>query len=225
VDENNLSTNDQLNGDSQDSSPGLLFGPPEDYLGSRFMPYDLKRSYPVLVEMHEFEGLRPMEMKFVWLYANQMSPYVEASMSDEDRARRSAEDSFWFAENRLKTSISEAEFERFATMNFPPNIKGAIEAMARFDPKLRYEAQVVLDRAIKIAYAAVDFNPEEVRKMPPEERKKVMETIKVSTSALDSLISQKEKNYAFQGLGKKDKNNRDFTGRLDKILSRKREAS
>lgn len=206
-----------------ESLPPVLFGNPGGG-DSRFLPYDLKRMYPVLAEMREFDGLKPMEMKFVWLFANQMSPYVEAGLPPEERALLSAQDSFWYEENRLKKSVTQEEFDRFANQEFRASIRGAIEAMGRFDPRLRYEAQVAIEQAIKNAYAAMDYTPEQIRKMEPEDRKKAMDVIKVSANMLKDLIEQKEKNYSFIGLGKKDKAERNFTGRLDDIMKRRNES-
>lgn len=186
------------------------------------MPWDLKRNYPLLSEYPEFDGLKPREMKFIWLYANVMSPYVEAGYSDEKRALYAAQDSFWVAEGKLLNTIPVEKFEKLSTGVFSDEIKGAIEAMARFDPRLRYEAQLAVDNMIALVYASINYTPDEMKAKDPDDQKKILDMIKIANQVLPELMKQKEKGYAFVIKSKSgNKSTKSFEGRLDAVLQRR----
>jgi len=187
---------------------------------SRFVPYDLKKMYPVINEMPEFKTLRAREMKFCWLFACLMSPYVEAGLNDIDRAKISAEDAFWTNHNRLIQTMAIEEFDRYVNLEFTHEMRSAIEMMSKFDPYVRYSAQLALESSIQFAIATIThYDPKVIKTTDPKDIKLILQNIKDANEMLPILLKQKESGYGFNlNIGKGGESSKSFEGRMDRNL-------
>lgn len=111
-----------------------LFGPKNEK--------DLKRQYPELGEYKEFAGLTSSELLFSWYYANPTSPLVkDDTLSDKQRAIG--------AVNAAMPKLSQDAKEAYFSLNFPDNVKRAVDRWRKFDPTVRARAKAIVEMALE----------------------------------------------------------------------------
>jgi len=99
----------------------------------------MQDAYPELKRIREFEKLSPMQMKFVWYYSSQSSPFFTVT-SVEDRCKLSIK------ESKIKFQ-SDRERDLYLLIQFPEAIKEACDRMSRMDYNVRSSAK---DMVIKL---------------------------------------------------------------------------
>ena len=152
---------------------------------------DLRTEYEELGLVEEFKELTPNEMKFVWFYANQTSPYIR--MAYGERVLKCLE--------ILKDELSGTQMEEFVKLSFPPGIAAAIEVMGKFNPKLRTEAKSITETIFKNIKKIVSIEPEDIPDM--EEKKKYIAISMDVIRSMPELINQMEQGYGIRTKGKK----------------------
>ena len=104
---------------------------------------DLKKQFPELSDVEEFDKLTSSEMLFVWWYSNQTSPLVspESEMFQASPQKR-AEEAF---EKSFKRDDQKATY---VSRNFPDRIRIAIARMAKFDVSVRSKAKNIVEEIL-----------------------------------------------------------------------------
>jgi len=152
---------------------------------------DLRLEYEELGEVEEFKDLSNKEMKFVWFYANQTSPYIQ--LPAQDRIIKCLE--------ILKDDLSAEQLEEYYTLSFPPRIEVALEVMIKFNPKLRTEAKNITELIFKNIKKIVAVQPEDIPDM--EEKKKYIAISMDVIKNMPELINQMEQGYGIRVKGSK----------------------
>ena len=90
----------------------------------------LRVDYPELNEYQEFQGLKSVDMLFVWWFSCKSSPYFDLRKPEREIVQMCIEKSkMWFDDDGKK--------ERFLAQNFPEKISAAIALMKTFQPSVR----------------------------------------------------------------------------------------
>lgn len=152
---------------------------------------DLRVEYPELGSAEEFKELSANEMKFVWYYSNQTSPYIH--MPYRERVLKCLE--------ILKDELSGTQLEDYSKLNFPPTISTAIEHMGKYNPNLRVKAKNITEAIFKNIKKIVSIEAEDIPDM--EEKKKYIAISMDVIRNMPELINQMEQGYGVRVKGKK----------------------
>lgn len=108
-----------------------LYGPKNDK--------DLKRQYPELANVVEFQKLTVGELLFVWWYANPTSPLVlDDNMPEKERVGGAYAEAF-------KSSHNESRKIEYYSFNFPDRIRLAIDRMKKYNPSIRARSKTIIE--------------------------------------------------------------------------------
>lgn len=175
----------------------------------RFFVVNLRTQYPVLGEDEHIRPLNNNELMFVYKYSCPTAPYVEAGYPDDTRAKLCAEECFRNAAGKLHHSMTEEDYQSYIDMYFPDRVKLAIERMRKFDPAIRYKAQVSIDKSIDSMYKASQYLNKKLSDvlsgevdMDIDDVKRIIDMITKSSSeisdSMPKLIALKEKGFGFK---------------------------
>jgi hypothetical protein len=118
-----------------DDKKFLLFGPKNEK--------DLKRQYPELGNVAEFQKLTIGELLFVWWYSNPTSPLVtDNNVSDKIRVGYAYEEAF-------KSHPDEDRKKNYFSLNFPDRIRLAIDKMKSFNPSARIRSRMIVEKILE----------------------------------------------------------------------------
>jgi len=152
---------------------------------------DIRTEYPELGQAEEFKELSGNEMKFVWYYSNQTSPYIH--LPYKERVLKCLE--------ILKDELSGTQLEDYAKLDFPPTISAAIEHMSKYNPELRVKANNINETIFKNIKKIVSIDAEDIPDM--EEKKKYIAISMDVIRHMPELINQMEQGYGVRVKGKK----------------------
>lgn len=155
----------------------------------------LKVEYPELADVEEFDSLTSSELKFVWLYSNRTSPHYE-DKNFVRKINKCVKDSF----GRLDSET----LKRYQSGSFPHKIKVAAKKMEQYNPTLRLQAKLGVEKIFNNLQKLIDVSEEELKVMELSSKKDyVALAIKVSES-LPNIVSQLESGFGIDsGVAKK----------------------
>lgn len=100
--------------------------------------FDFRKEHPELMEHPEFVGLSADEMKFVWYYANQTSPYVGFTKKYKNRI---------CYDNSFKIR-NDAQKKRYYVGDFDAHVIAAINVMGKFSPSDRMRGKMMVSKIL-----------------------------------------------------------------------------
>ena len=163
---------------------------------------DLRSSYPELNEYDEFKDLHHADLLFVWRYVISYSGILD----DKKRVDMAIRSSY------LKKELSEDKEKKLLSLNFPDEIRFAINRMNNFEPSIRLMARYITETTfisyqkilnivsgedIKVAFTGEDGTIDWAKIS-----QYVNATVKMNES-LPSLIKSIEAGYGFKKSDKK----------------------
>lgn len=179
-----------------------------------FAPVDgrpMKRRYPELAEIKEFEPLSDAQLRFTWLYACMSSPIIH--MGDEDRLNIACRVAFG------KTSQS-VNIKKYLSGDFDETVRVAVKRMSLFSPTIRMKgkqaAQIWYDNIMKLTEP---FNQDDLDIMDSVEKAKYLDMVSKANDLLPKIISTLEEGFGIIEL--KDVKNKKNVGAniADLVLS------
>lgn len=147
---------------------------------------DLRITYPELADVSEFKKLSSNEMRFIFLYACDSSPYHK--MQPKDRILKCLE--------VLRKSLTSAQLLNYSKLEFPDNIKAALDRMFRFDLGVRMAAREIVDKFFAQIKSIADMDLSGEADI--EKRKKHIDLIAVSTRILPNIVAQLENGFGIR---------------------------
>lgn len=166
----------------------VLFGPKNGR--------DLKRQYPELNNVPEFDKLNISELLFVWWFSNPTSPLVtDDNLPEKQRAGFAYEEAF--------ANKNEDVRNEYLSLNFPDRIRLAIDVMRKFNPTVRIRARMIVEKILSKYEKMVDVEMDEFKTIDKDGNEEINWTGRnnyVSSAAkisetLPRLIEQVEQGF------------------------------
>lgn len=180
----------------------ILFGPTNDK--------DLKRQYPELKEIAEFDKLTTGELLFVWWYSNSTSPIVkDENLSEKQRSMKAYYEAF-------KSHPNEDRQRDYYSLNFPDKVRLAIDRMRKFEPTVRIRSKMISETILENFEKMSKVDMSDFEEIDPETniktinwtgRNNYVTSAKTILQTLPDLIRQVE-----EGFGVKDRKGSDNNG-------------
>lgn len=168
---------------------------------------DLRTEYPELSQVEEFKSLSSKEMAFVYLYANESSPYF--AMKERDRIIKCLE--------VIKNDLSGQQMDDYFNLNFPANISSSIERMKKFNAHVREQAKEITDKIFKNIKKIISLDPEQMIDMNEKARYVSMSMDVIKN--MPELIHQIENGYGIRTKNKKSNSVSANASTWDKVMS------
>lgn len=132
-----------------DESKMILFGPKNGK--------DMKRLYPELRDIEEFEKLTDKELLFVWWYCNPTSPLItDANIPDKMRVGYAYEEAFGADGNADRRKV-------YYSFTFPNYVKLAIDRMKAFNPTVRIRSKNIVEKILQNFEKMADVNVDDFK--------------------------------------------------------------
>lgn len=160
----------------------------------------MKLEYPELADISEFDTLQNKELKFVWFFANQTSPFINIK-NRRERGRLALDAAFGEdkAPKELKNEVLTGMFDE--------RIRAAIERMSKFDAGVRTRAKSMAERIFSNFEIIIKVDPDEVEQMEDDEKANYVNLAKTVQGALPDLVKQLESGYGIRERNSDDSGN------------------
>lgn len=144
----------------------------------------MKSEYPELAQVSEFVELNDSEMRFVWYWAAQTSPYVtNGSFDTKEKALNC------LRESGLISKIAPEEKADYQNQRFPPKIVKAVNIMSSFQPHVRARSKRLLENMLSNLETMAYINPEEIAIMDIASKREYSQFVKNTANVLTDLVS------------------------------------
>lgn len=147
--------------------------------------------YPELANYEEFKPLTREEMRLVWYYANQTSPFYDTSPMQTKISK--CFDAAW------GNLAKESEKVRYLSGNFPAIVQMAINRMRMFNPEKRSRSLMMLEKVFADYEEIItNFKPKAKEGDKPVSLDKVKEYVDLTTkitAQLPTLVQELEEGF------------------------------
>lgn len=160
--------------------------------------------YPELAEVEEFRSLSREEMRFVWYFGNQTSPFFELDPMHVKISK--------CYDKAFDKNPKEAQKQKYLSQHFGTAIMAAIKRMRLYNPSLRARAEAIVHKAFqhnediinnfKAEEEIVELNEEglptgkvTVKKLSPGALKDYVDLMTKITANLSELVNTMETGF------------------------------
>jgi hypothetical protein len=153
----------------------------------------MKSEYPELSQITEFVELNDSEMRFVWYWAAQTSPFVLDGSSDTKEKALNC-----LRASGLINKIAPEEKADYQNQRFPAKIIKAVNVMASFQPHVRARSKKLLESMLSNLEFMAHINPEEMAIMDIASKREYSQFVKNTANVLSDLISGVENAFGIK---------------------------
>lgn len=196
----------------------MLFGPLSDK--------DLRRQYPELASIAEFESLQNNELLFSWYMGNRTSPLLlDEDMPAELRLEIAIKKSF-------KGKLDAKARAEYLAWNFPERVRVAVRKMEEFRPDVRNRAKMMIEKIFTKFEEMIDVSEDDfilrnkdgvLMGVDWTSKKQYIDSCRNIAEAMPALITKLEEGFGIEVTDDKGDAPKGSKA-IDRYLSQKKES-
>lgn len=163
---------------------------------------DLKREYPELKNIEEFQDLTPSELRFCWLVGNRTSPIFN---NERVVKWKKALEIVWGSNYSKNDKIKEIKDAGGIEEYIPENILKGILKMSSFNPGYRLKAKLMSEYIFETLSKMIVLDERDMLEMDVDDKKKYSDFVIKVSSELQDMVGRLENAYGIKTVNRKTK--------------------